>query len=56
MVNIVHNGDTNINLDDGESDNLLTAVTKSSVLCRRLGLRTLDWNFGSESTQPEMQN
>ena len=32
VVNITHNGDTNINLDDDEFDELLTAVNKSQVM------------------------
>ena len=32
VVNITHNGDNNINLDDDEFDDLLSAVTKSQVM------------------------
>jgi hypothetical protein len=32
VVNITHNGDNNINLDDDEFDDLLNAVTKSAVM------------------------
>ena len=31
VVNITHNGDNNINLDEDEFDDLLSAVTKSAV-------------------------
>jgi hypothetical protein len=32
VVNITHHGDTNINLGDGEFDDLFSAVTKSEVM------------------------
>jgi hypothetical protein len=32
VVNITHNGDNNINLDEDESDDLFSAVTNSSAI------------------------